>query len=428
MQYLKITNKGLIELAALKLVGASTKDGQSSIGQFGSGNKYALAYLLRNNYKVRIFSGKEEIKITLEPVILRDETYMVICFNGETTSITTNMGKQWECWQAVREIYSNAKDEGEESFGLTSKVAPKDNQTHFYIEVKAELLSIVENFDNYFANSDKVLAVIPGYGRILKKSNPDKVNLFRKGIKCYVTNKENSLYDYDFENVTVGEDRLISYPWVIKDRIAELLTKCENRKIIKVYLNSINNPALIESTTKDAYFGDFSTMFVAEMQDNVFYPAEQAGYAPDEDRVKAISVPQSLLSKAKAFLSKRNILPTFQSLLGTSETLFEEVTLNALQQEVMNKVEHFCQEVNFDYKYPIVYVNFFDKEILGMAHDGKILLSTNSINAGAVVVMGTIIEEYAHLESKFSDCTRGFQTFLINMLVNYMQKSNSYLL
>ena len=55
MKYLIITNKGEIEPQALHLVGASTKRGDSSkIGQFGSGNKYALAYLLRNEHEVLI--------------------------------------------------------------------------------------------------------------------------------------------------------------------------------------------------------------------------------------------------------------------------------------------------------------------------------------------------------------------------------------
>lgn len=51
MKYIRIKNQWLIEPQALHLVGASTKRNDASkIGQFGSGNKYAMAYLLRNNY------------------------------------------------------------------------------------------------------------------------------------------------------------------------------------------------------------------------------------------------------------------------------------------------------------------------------------------------------------------------------------------
>ena len=44
MSQLRITNRGCIDLAALQLLGASTKEGVAGkIGFFGSGAKYGLA-------------------------------------------------------------------------------------------------------------------------------------------------------------------------------------------------------------------------------------------------------------------------------------------------------------------------------------------------------------------------------------------------
>ena len=97
MKWIKIKNKGMIQPEALHLMGGTTKTNDSTkIGQFGSGNKYALAYLLRNGYSVKIFSGLEEIKIETKSIDFRNNDFEVIYINGERTSITTKMGKDWE--------------------------------------------------------------------------------------------------------------------------------------------------------------------------------------------------------------------------------------------------------------------------------------------------------------------------------------------
>jgi hypothetical protein len=65
MKYLLIENKGEIDVNGLILMGGSTKrDSQTSIGFFGSGNKYAIATLINKGINFKIFSGENEIKIT----------------------------------------------------------------------------------------------------------------------------------------------------------------------------------------------------------------------------------------------------------------------------------------------------------------------------------------------------------------------------
>ena len=83
MHYLKISNKGLLDVEALTLLGASSKRGDNTkIGMFGSGNKFSLAYLLRNNYELRIFSGLEEIKLTTIEKTFRDKKFNIILVNN----------------------------------------------------------------------------------------------------------------------------------------------------------------------------------------------------------------------------------------------------------------------------------------------------------------------------------------------------------
>mgnify|MGYP000651360957 CR=1 FL=1 len=87
MKYLRISNKGIINVEALTLLGASTKRGlNGKIGMFGSGNKYALAFLLRNGFEVSIYAGNEKIEIGTEKAQFRDNDFEVITISMDRTA------------------------------------------------------------------------------------------------------------------------------------------------------------------------------------------------------------------------------------------------------------------------------------------------------------------------------------------------------
>ena len=119
MKHLLIVNKGRLEPEALTLLGASTKRGESGkIGQFGSGNKYALAYLLNHGHNIHINSAGKEIKLGFVVKAFREQEFKVLTVNGQETSITFDFGYKWTLWQSIRELYSNALDEGLIFFGM----------------------------------------------------------------------------------------------------------------------------------------------------------------------------------------------------------------------------------------------------------------------------------------------------------------------
>lgn len=113
MKYLKITNNGELDIRLVALMGGTTKSKDKfKIGQFGTGLKYTLAFLYRNNLDFKIFVGTDEVKLHTEKEIIRNETFEIICINGQRTSITTKMGEDWLAWMIVRELWCNALDEG----------------------------------------------------------------------------------------------------------------------------------------------------------------------------------------------------------------------------------------------------------------------------------------------------------------------------
>lgn len=168
MKYLKIKNNGIIDEKSLYLLGASTKRNDSTkIGMFGSGNKYALAFLLRNDFELSIYAGTEKISISYENEKLGNQEFRSIVVNGRNTGITTDFGKDWELWQAIREIYCNAIDEGGQTMEYVHEISPKDNETHFYISTRPEISNFFANYDSYFGDQKEVLFENKN-GKILK--------------------------------------------------------------------------------------------------------------------------------------------------------------------------------------------------------------------------------------------------------------------
>lgn len=83
MKHLLIENKGELDISSLILLGASTKrDSKNMIGFFGSGNKYAIATLIKHGIKFAIYSGEEKIDIATEDVDFRGVNFKKIIIGG----------------------------------------------------------------------------------------------------------------------------------------------------------------------------------------------------------------------------------------------------------------------------------------------------------------------------------------------------------
>ncbi len=215
MKYIKISNQGEILVADMILLGSSTKrDDSAKIGQFGSGNKFALSWLMRNDCKPIMYSGTTEILLDTTIIEHRGHVREVICVNGEQSSITTEFGMLWKGWMALREFYSNAIDEGSEHFDVVnvSNVEELSNltnegMTNIFIPVNTELLQVMENFDHYFA-FNRIPDFIHRKGMIYLKEANSQVNVYRKGIRCFDSTRK-TMVDFNFNNISITEDRLI---------------------------------------------------------------------------------------------------------------------------------------------------------------------------------------------------------------------------
>lgn len=425
MQYLQIKNQGEIEAQALTLMGASSKVGDGSkIGMFGSGNKYAIAFFIRNNIGLKVFTGKKEIKITTEIQEFREQSFSVILIDGQKTSITTTMGKDWVLWQAIREIYCNAIDEGNDSIEIVDKVNAKSGETHFYVEMTNDVNSFMRDFDNYFTKNKTVIEENE-IGQIMTSSDA-YVNIYRKGIRCWDTQTP-SAFDYNFNDIKINESRVVDSDWRILESLWQLFIRCEDSEVIaRIFKNMSNRQNLecISSSIVSIPVNNASTKFKNYVYLNKFAPMENGGALSDEELLQFRQIPLKVYDKIEQFMNPENKAKAFSS--STGGQFFHEIEPTELHLATLKRSNEFFSECDYSIDYPIKVVSFTNKSVLGLASEGTIYVSDIAIEKGVHDLCNTIIEEQIHLKYEVGDCSREFQTAAINEMLTVMKQAYAF--
>jgi hypothetical protein len=238
VKYLMVRNPGLLDVNALKLMGATTKDGINSIGFFGTGNKYAIATLIRTDVPFSIYSGKEQIEIKSKEVIFRDKKFNQILINGEETSITTNMGHTWELWYAIREFISNAKDEGGNFKLIDVKRTAKD-ETRIFIETE-KIQEIIANMSKFFLEESAKQIPSNSTTQVFKQDTTE-LRIYKQGVRIVPANIDWKLpVALNMDGVELTEDRVWRYSFEVKRNIYDALFQLEDAETFRICLKFLD--------------------------------------------------------------------------------------------------------------------------------------------------------------------------------------------
>jgi hypothetical protein len=211
--WLLVENDGELDVRLLELMGASTKDGEKTIGYFGTGWKYGLALALRKKIQVVLFSGKKKIVFSTRTEEISGNNFDRILFSvGKAkptrTSLTTRMGeKDWaDEWCFFREIVSNAFDEGgfrTEKIIDGNLLVGERGKTRVYLSLTDRLTEVIDNMPMYVRRSgenfsNNLGSVFPTLG--------EKCRIYKKGIFVRELDAP-GLFDYDLKSLTLSESR-----------------------------------------------------------------------------------------------------------------------------------------------------------------------------------------------------------------------------
>ncbi len=431
MKYLLIENKGEIDVNGLILMGGSTKrDSKTSIGFFGSGNKYAIATLISKGIGFKIFSGENEIVITTKDVTFRDKHFKQIFIDGKETSLTTDMGPLWEEWYAIREWVSNSIDEGGSTIvpGIET-VNAKEGYTRIYVEIVGAIEDVINNWDNYFTFNRIDIHFEKNGNKILGNTDQDEnMTLFRKGIRCYYAKGTKSLYHYDMTEFEINESRVVEDTWNANLQVTRFYNEVTDIDILQNVLKNSYKDDKYENRLNWYYgIGKLSQHWRDAIGSHRIVVGDYSGHFQQEQMMfPCYVVCTDLAKRIKASFPDVTV---YGLLDGGEVCITSKVELTSRHSFLLKECDKFFEECQYSVQYPIEVVEFVNKpEQLGLAKDNTIYVSNKLFNMGKRELAVTIMEENEHLRTGYKDCTRAFQQHWINLFISEKEERFGYFL
>lgn len=245
----------ILPKACLFTMGVSVKETENPIGFFGTGLKYAIAVILRLNGDIKILSNLNDKDADLYTFHIEQETIrhkefnIIICDDGSSAQrmpMTTDYGKNWQPWMALRELYSNTIDEGGEIWLEDAAPTPRDRPgTYITVDCEEVLEAWIVRHKTWLLDTKRRTPVwsddhIEVY---LQSSNA----LFYRGIRVSRDDFKSAL-TYNIKRLygSLTEDRTYD-PWNFNYHFSKHLIKLSARDAAAKLLEATANPQFVES-------------------------------------------------------------------------------------------------------------------------------------------------------------------------------------
>lgn len=293
---------GLIDLKAFTTFGINSKPNAiNPIGYFGTGLKYAIAVLAREGCPVTVWIGEEPHVFYCEKTQFRDKEFLQLRLKRQrgvtarwmSTELpfTTELGKNWKIWQALRELHSNTLDENGKSYFARA------------IEGFPDTTRIVVEGDAYvdaFAKLDEIF--LPGHSAqsavygVECRDQPSK-HAYYRGLRVLDLPRP-ALFTWNvLHSLSLTEDRTLQHPFMVEHYVGRHVLGSSDPAFIKQVLQAKEEtfehsigweslkdyPATPEFVEMARLYGRRETVHFVERHDRTHAPTktEQADWRAD---------------------------------------------------------------------------------------------------------------------------------------------------
>lgn len=391
--------EGLIDPRCITTLGVSVKEKDNPIGYFGTGMKYAIAIILRNGGKISVWRGMEEIRFSVKKVQIRNETAEIVCMGDTELGFTTQLGKNWEVWQAFRELYCNTLDESGEI--LQGDREREDGYTTIVVQMES-FAQCLRDVHLYILQP----ALIHARPTAEFHRGPSN-SIFYRSIRVMqrYSDKPGKYTINVLQNLELTEDRTVKYSSHALMAIAEGVLKSTDHSFIEAYLTVGPNFAEHEFDLDWGHITPSDTFLAVARR-----------VASDTSRpINRSCIEVLARHKEKPELIEAELLPN------------EDVA--------MQRAIEFCKALKYTVdEFPIRIMESLGEGILGCAdvETRQIHIAKRALQMGDLTLAATLIEEWAHIKHGHKDCDRGMQNWLFEQVTRlgdaYLHaiKMNSY--
>jgi hypothetical protein len=325
------------------------KNDISTIGMWDSGLKYAMCICYRNNIKMTIKSGQYKYDLdSIEVGDIKKKTMLVIDqydlednhIEQVVTGFSIEMGHTWLKWYAVRELYSNMKDEkGYMCTDSSEEILANEFDTVITLE-SDQLDEIYEHWNDYFLEQDCINEDIHDSVLIYDNIAEDQLfRIYKQNILIYTDKNIKSKFVYNVKCATIDERRVLNNYYQVKSAISSSICSTADIKIIKLF----------SELTKESVKG---------------FAEEDFGYSQysfSKEWIKHINdtQPQELIEGIRYELIQLNSIKLSSRIVtsgfGWNSSKVEVKTLDVLIEgnDVVQLVKDECENIHFELNYPL---------------------------------------------------------------------------